>query len=221
MPDMNDEAEVRRYNAELQKRVAGLENIIIDYQQTKEALSIDRDNLKNIFEAMKDGIYIVNQQYDIQYVNQVLTKEFGGYEDKKCYEYFHNRTEVCPWCKNPDVFAGKTVYWDWYSSKNQRSYDLTATPVKNFDGSISKLEIFHDVTEHMHDKEELEKHRENLEEEVHERTSKLRKLVNAMAGREIRMTELKKVIEKLRKQLEEAEMTPVADDPVKEGLKRD
>jgi hypothetical protein len=42
-------------------------------------------------------------------------------------------------------------------------------------------------------------------------------MVNLMAGREVRMAELKKVIEKLRAQLEEAEMTPVADDPLKEG----
>jgi hypothetical protein len=37
-------------------------------------------------------------------------------------------------------------------------------------------------------------------------------IINSMAGRELRMAELKKVIKKLRSQLEEAGMKPVADD---------
>jgi GAF domain-containing protein len=71
--------------------------------------------------------------------------------------------------------------------------------------------------EHKQAEEELAKHREHLEKLVRERTDELQKMVNLMAGREVRMAELKKVIEKLRAQLEEAEMTPVADDPLKEG----
>jgi hypothetical protein len=51
---------------------------------------------------------------------------------------------------------------------------------------------------------------------VREHTGELQKMVNLMAGREARMAELKKVIEKLRAQLESAGMTPVADDPLKE-----
>ena len=51
---------------------------------------------------------------------------------------------------------------------------------------------------------------------VRERTDELQTMVNAMAGREIRMAELKKVIEKLHAQLEETGLTPVADDPLLE-----
>lgn len=65
--------------------------------------------------------------------------------------------------------------------------------------------------------EELKKHREHLEEKVKERTAKLQTMVNVMAGREMRMTGLKKTIKKLRAQLKEAGLEPVADDPLKEG----
>ncbi|MHC4584473.1 MAG: GAF domain-containing sensor histidine kinase, partial [Planctomycetota bacterium] len=73
--------------------------------------------------------------------------EFGQPEEKKCYTYFHNRKEVCPWCKNEDVYTGKTIRWEWQSPKNQKTYDLIDTPLKNADGSVSKLEIFRDITE--------------------------------------------------------------------------
>ena len=144
-------------------------------KQAEESLHIERDNLKNIFKAMEDGVYIVNQQYDIQYVNPVLVKDFGVYEGRKCYEYFHDRTKECPWCKNPDVFAGKTVRWEWFSSKNGKTYDLIDTPLKNPDGSISKLEIFRDITERRQAEEKLKKHRDHLEELVKDRTTELAK----------------------------------------------
>ena len=57
----------------------------------------------------------------------------------------------------------------------------------------------------------------HLEGKIRERTAELQKMINLMAGREIRMAELKKVIKNLRAQLESAGMTPVADDPLIEG----
>ena len=120
---------------------------ITKQKRAEESLRAERDNLRNIFDSIEDGIYIVNQQYDIQYVNPILVKDFGPYEGVKCYRYFHDRDEVCPWCKNQDVWAGKTVHWEWFSFKNDRTYDLMDTPLTLPDGSIGKLEIFRDITE--------------------------------------------------------------------------
>jgi PAS domain S-box-containing protein len=61
--------------------------------------------------------------------------------------------------------------------------------------------------------------RKRAEDALRERTAELQTMVNVMAGREVRMAELKKVIQKLRAQLEEAGLTPVADDPLKEMAK--
>ena len=129
------------------KVLCGVVRDITERKQAEEALRLERDNLRNIFESIEDGIYIVNQQYDIQYVNPVLVKDFGSYEGIKCYKYFHDRDEICTWCKNQDVFAGKTVHWEWYSFKNERTFDLIDTPMTLPDGTIGKLEIFRDITE--------------------------------------------------------------------------
>ena len=56
--------------------------------------------------------------------------------------------------------------------------------------------------------------RVRVEEEVKKRSAELRKMVNLMAGREVRMAELKDVIRQLRAQVQEAGLTPVADDPL-------
>ncbi|MDZ7374723.1 MAG: GAF domain-containing protein [candidate division KSB1 bacterium] len=63
-------------------------------------------------------------------------------------------------------------------------------------------------------REQVRSQHEELERKVRKRTEELQKLVNHMAGREIRMAELKEVIKMLRKQLLEAGLKPVVDDPL-------
>ena len=135
---------------------------ITERKRAEDVLRAEKNKLTAIFEAMVDGAYIVNEQCDIEYVNPVLEKEFGRWQGRKCYAYFHDRKEICPWCKNKDVFAGKTVRWEWYSFKNERTYDLIDTPLQNPDGSISKLEIFRDITERKQAEEKTREHQNEL-----------------------------------------------------------
>lgn len=120
---------------------------ITERRRAEEALRYERDKTIGVFNAMEDGIYIVNEQYDIDYVNPVIEREFGPWKGIKCYRYFHDRTEICPWCPNKEVFKGNTVRWEWHSFKNGKTYDLIDTPLRNPDGSLSKIEIFRDITE--------------------------------------------------------------------------
>ncbi|MCP4590269.1 MAG: hypothetical protein GY842_05975, partial [bacterium] len=131
-----------------------------------------------------DGVYIVSQQWDIEYVNPVIEREFGPVDGRKCYEYFHNRTVTCPWCRNAEVFAGKSVRWEWHSFKNNRDYDLFDTPFRNADGSVSKFEIFHDITE-----------RKRAEREVREANTRL------LAHKEQERQRVEAEVERLRSEL--------------------
>ena len=120
---------------------------VLERKQTEDELLSERNRLQTILDVSPSGIYIVDQQHNIEYINPVIEKEFGPVDGQKCYEYLCDRTESCPWCKNDEVFAGKSVRWEWYSFKNDKYYDLFDTPLKNPDGSISKFEIFYDITD--------------------------------------------------------------------------
>ena len=128
---------------QLLKEIESLKAKIADLENSESNYNL----LKGILEVIPDGVYIVNEKCDIEYINPVVKREFGAVNGRKCYEYFRNRKEVCPWCKNAEVFAGKSVRWEWHSLKNGKDYELFDTPFKNADGSISKFEIFHDITE--------------------------------------------------------------------------
>ena len=136
-----------RDDAEMATAFGGLASMALLNSRTLDSLQTERDKLTGILDAMEDGVYIVSRDGDIEYANPALKRAFGPVEGRKCYRYLHDREAVCPWCNNADVFAGKTVHWEMLLPKTGKTYDLVDTPIKNPDGSISKLEIFHDVTE--------------------------------------------------------------------------
>ena len=132
--------------------------IIIDLTEQKraeEALDAERLRLMSILSVIPGGIYITSQQGDIEYINSIIEQEFGPVNGRKCYDYFHCRSEVCPWCKNEEVFAGKSVQWEFFMADKDRHYKLYDAPFENADGSISKFEFLHDITEHKKAEAEL------------------------------------------------------------------
>jgi len=119
---------------------------ITDRKQVEELFQEEDDKFRSILDAMPDGVCIFNSNYEVEYINPVIKKDFGHVEGKKCFEYLHERNEICPWCKNKEVFQGKSIQWEWNSIKTGKSYEVLEKPLKNPDGTISKLEIFHDIT---------------------------------------------------------------------------
>jgi PAS domain S-box-containing protein len=120
---------------------------ITERKRAEEALRNERDNMLNALNAMKDGVYIINQQNDIVYTNPSTKEEFGPHEGKKCYEYFHDFKEPCHLCDSREVFAGKAVRSEWFSPKTDKTYEIVHTPFRETDGSMLKLSIIRDITE--------------------------------------------------------------------------
>ncbi|MDU9048235.1 MAG: response regulator [Candidatus Electrothrix sp. Rat3] len=141
------EAALEHSNILLEQRVA----------ERTEELRVERDNFAHLLRSMKDGCYIVNQKYDIQFVNHALAEDFGSWQGHKCYAYFHDIREPCSWCKNDQVFAGNTMHWEWCSKKNGKTYDIIETPMAGQDGSVWKLLILRDITERIRSEREKER----------------------------------------------------------------
>ncbi|MEW5895881.1 MAG: MASE3 domain-containing protein [Candidatus Omnitrophota bacterium] len=116
-------------------------------KQSEDALKTEREKLVTILDSMGDGVYIVNADCTIDYVNPVMRKNFGEVCGKKCYEYLSGGEQPCPWCRKDEISSEYVCRWEYTDAVRDRVYDLLETPLKNPDGTFSRLSIFRDVTE--------------------------------------------------------------------------
>jgi two-component system NtrC family sensor kinase len=100
-----------------------------------------------ILEAFDDGIYVMNQDLVVEYMNSAMMAEFGDGIGKKCHELVNQTDKKCPWCQSDEVFGGKKISREVYIPLVNKTFYLTEIPLENEDGTISKLSIYRDVTE--------------------------------------------------------------------------
>ena len=129
---------------------------VTERKQAEQKAERERARLRSILDTMPDGVYIVNQQYEVEYTNPVIEREFGSVNGRKCFSYAHDRNDVCPWCKNPSVFEGEASHWEWEAGTG-KIYEVHDMPITNADGSLSKLKIIHDITDRKQAESELER----------------------------------------------------------------
>ncbi len=113
------------------------------------------DMITAILNAFEDGIYVMNQDLVVEFMNSAMIAEFGEGLGKKCHRLINQSEEKCPWCLSDEVFAGNTVRREVYIPLVDKTYYLTEIPFENIDGSLSKLSIYHDVSKEKNQEERL------------------------------------------------------------------
>jgi two-component system NtrC family sensor kinase len=115
----------------------------------------ESERLTSIFEAMVDGVYLIDGDFKVEYMNDVMIEDFGKGIGRRCHQIVYGREKVCPWCRAKEVFGGKTVRREQYVQNLDQTYDVIEFPLKNSDGTISKLSIYRDITERKRREQEL------------------------------------------------------------------
>jgi two-component system NtrC family sensor kinase len=96
---------------------------------------------------MMDAVYVVDDDFNVQYMNDVMMKDCGEGIGQKCYQVIQKRDEICPWCKASEVFQGESVRWEQYVPSQDRTYTLIEFPFRISDDAILKVAICRDITE--------------------------------------------------------------------------
>ena len=119
--------------------------------------------LANVLDAMEDGIYITREDYTVEFMNRAMIERFGEGVGKKCYQVINGGEVMCPWCQAREVFEnGESTHSEVYMPRLDRTYRIIEVPIKNLDGSLSKLNIYRDITKRRGSGAEAALHRTEL-----------------------------------------------------------
>ena len=106
-------------------------------------------NLKSYLQAIDDsemGLFVVNDDFTVRYMNSTMKKWFGNHTGQICYKDVAGLDEPCPYCKINDVInLDKTVHYKPTMPDGQ-TFEIVATSILNSDKSISKMEVIRNVT---------------------------------------------------------------------------
>jgi PAS domain S-box-containing protein len=115
-----------------------------------------------ILEAFEDGIYVMNRDLTVEYMNSAMVANFGEGVGRKCHRLLNHSEQKCPWCRSDEVFEGRTVRREVYVPIVDKTFYLIEIPFENADGSISKLSIYRDITERKRQEQRLQASQEDF-----------------------------------------------------------
>ena len=108
-----------------------------------------------ILEAFEDGIYVMNKDLVVEYMNSAMIAQFGDGIGLKCHHVINRTDEKCPWCRSDDIFKGQRISREVYVPLVNKTYFLTEIPFENDDGTVFKLSIYRDISERKKREEKL------------------------------------------------------------------
>lgn len=181
---------------------------LTERKQALEDLQASEKKYRELFSRMMDGFALHEmifdkkgkpKDYKFLEVNPAFEK-MTGLQAKKIVG--KTLLEVLPeteafWLKayGKIVLTGKAQRFENYTQSLDKYFEVLAYPAEGNKFAT----IFQDITKRKKSEQELQKHKEHLEDLVEEKTHDLQRIVNLMAGREIRMKELKEKIKDLTK----------------------
>jgi len=125
-------------------------SIVWDVTERKRAEKVLRESeekYRSMMEAMTDSVYICSADFRIIYMNPTMIKMIGhDATGELCHKSLHGNDEQCSWCLYDKVQHGESFETEIVSPKNNRSYNVTHSPIFHEDGTISKMTIYKDIT---------------------------------------------------------------------------
>ena len=167
-------------------------------KSAKEEITALKQEMEFILGVTKTGLDIIDSQFNIRYIDPEWAKVYGDPTEKKCYEYFMDRSEVCPSCGIPIALKTKrvAVTEETLVKEGNRPIQVTTIPFQNGDGEWLVAQVNVDISERKRTDEALRKAHEELEIRVQERTAELARANEAMQAEII---ERKRTEENLQK----------------------
>ena len=121
---------------------------ITERKKMEQALYESEEKYRSMMESMKNESYICSPKLRIEYMNPAMIKRVGrDATGENCYKAIYDRDRKCAWCTFDQIEKKKYVEYEIAAPRDNRYYSVSNSPLSHIDGTVSKLTIFHDITE--------------------------------------------------------------------------
>lgn len=167
-----------------------------------------RDFLNSVLEGMGEGVVVIGRDYKIVMANRNYLEQVGEDREKSvvgrhCYRISHKIEKLChevgedcPVKKTFETGGPATAVHVHRDREGKEVYvEISAYPLKDSSGNVVQaIEILRDITKRKKAEAEIQKHVKELEE-----------FYDMAVGRELKMIELEKEVERLKEELKKYE----------------
>ena len=151
-----------------------------------------QQQLEFILGATRTGLDIIDDRYNLRYVDPAWRTIYGDPGGRRCHEYFMGRAEPCPDCGVTRALATRrpVVSEEQLVREGNRWIQVTSIPFQDPAGEWLVAEVNVDIGERKRLEAELRALNETLEKRVDERTRDLHRALEEVRASELRYRRL-------------------------------
>ncbi len=129
-------------------RLQHIQGILCDITAQK-SMEVTLDSEHEVFvwvaNSLEDGIYIVSDDYRIQFMNKALVELMGNHVGRICHEALFHRPSPCPRSPSDSLHHEGCGIHQYYMGELGRTFEVRSFPIKTRYGT-GKLGKFKDIT---------------------------------------------------------------------------
>ncbi len=123
-----------------------------------------KDHIPELLDVFEDGIYIINDDYIIEYMNKTMKAMFGEGIGQKCHLILKSSDIPCEKCRFDEVFIhNETYHSEVYIESVDKMFALSELPMVNQDKTRSKLCIYRDISHRAYQEAKLKSSQESYQ----------------------------------------------------------
>jgi len=138
---------------------------VTEENSARKELQETQKRLEMILGLTKTGIDIIDENFNLIFVDREWQKIYGEFSGRKCFEYFMGRSEVCPGCGIPVAFKTKlpSITEEVLPKEGNRIVEVHTIPFQGENGQWLVAEFNLDITKRKQDEKELQEAFQHLE----------------------------------------------------------